>query len=37
MTAWLRWKLFDDVQAARMFEGENCVLCADERWLIQTR
>jgi len=37
MTAWLRWKLLGDVQAARMFEGDNCVLCADERWQIQTR
>jgi hypothetical protein len=37
MTAWLRWKLLDDVQAARMFEGEDCVLCTDERWQIQTR
>lgn len=37
MTAWLRWKLLDDAQAARMFEAEDCVLCTDERWLIQTR
>lgn len=37
MTAWLRWKLLDDAQAARMFEGEGCVLCTDERWQIQTR
>lgn len=35
MTAWLRWKLFDDRQAARLFEGENCVLCQDERWTVR--
>lgn len=37
MTAWLRWKLLDDSRAALMFDGENCVMCADERWLIQTK
>jgi predicted dienelactone hydrolase len=37
MTAWLRWKLLDDSRAAHMFDGEECVLCVDERWLIQTR
>lgn len=37
MTAWLRWKLHDDTQAARLFEGADCLLCQDERWLIQAR
>ena len=36
MTAWLRMHLRGDDQAARMFEGDGCVLCEDERWTIQT-
>lgn len=37
MTAWLRWKLLDDSQAARLFEGNDCVLCADERWDVRRK
>lgn len=37
MTAWFRMHLLNDKQAARMFEGEDCVLCEDERWTVQTR
>jgi predicted dienelactone hydrolase len=37
MTAWLRWMLLDDSQAARLFEGENCVLCTDERWMVRRK
>ena len=32
MTAWLRWRLRNDKQAARIFENENCELCSDPRW-----
>ncbi|GEM_PF-640894 len=37
MTGWLRWKLLDDTGAARLFVGADCVLCQDERWLINVR
>jgi hypothetical protein len=37
MTAWFRMHLLDDEQAARMFEGEGCVLCEDERWIVRSR
>lgn len=36
MTAWLRMHLRGDDDAARMFEGENCVICEDERWTLRT-
>ena len=29
---WLRWTLKGDEEAARMFRGENCTLCADPNW-----
>lgn len=35
MTAWLRMHLRNDEEAARMFEGDNCVVCGDERWTIR--
>jgi hypothetical protein len=37
MTAWLRWKLLDDVDAARLFVGDDCLLCKDERWQVKNR
>lgn len=37
MTAWLRWHLLGDKQAARLFEGDNCVLCLDERWTVRRK
>jgi predicted dienelactone hydrolase len=37
MTAWLRWHLQDDSQAGRLFAGEHCVLCQDDRWLLVQR
>lgn len=36
MTAWLRMQLRNDDEAARLFEGDDCVLCEDGRWTIQT-
>lgn len=35
MTAWLRMHLRNDEEAARMFDGDNCVVCGDERWKIR--
>lgn len=37
MTAWFRMKLMNDDEAARMFEGEDCILCRDERWTVRVR
>ena len=37
MTAWIRWKLWGDEEAARVFEGPNCLLCQEEIWTIQTK
>lgn len=32
MTAWLRWHLRHDDQAARLFNDARCELCSDPRW-----
>jgi predicted dienelactone hydrolase len=32
MTAWLRWHLLNDQQAGRLFTGNSCILCQDDRW-----
>jgi len=37
MTAWLRMHLRSDEEAARMFDGDNCVICADDRWTIRSK
>ncbi|HDZ07998.1 alpha/beta hydrolase family protein [Pseudohongiella sp.] len=37
MTAWFRMHLRGDEEAARMFEGEDCVICGDERWTIRAK
>lgn len=37
MTAWIRWKLWGDDKAARVFEGDDCLLCRDETWTIETK
>ncbi len=37
MTAWLRWRLRNDTQAARLFENESCELCSDPRWEIRIK
>lgn len=36
-TAWLRFHLMDDSSAESGFFGEDCDLCADERWTIRTK
>lgn len=37
MTAWLRWHLRNDEQAAGLFEGDECGLCSDPRWQIRIK
>lgn len=34
---WLNWQLRGDQAAGRMFVGDNCGLCADPAWTIQTK
>jgi hypothetical protein len=33
--AWLKWQLKADTEAAKMFVGPNCGLCADPKWTIE--
>jgi dienelactone hydrolase len=35
--AWLKWQLRGDSDAALMFKGENCGVCQDPAWKIQTK
>jgi hypothetical protein len=35
--AWLKWRLKDDPDAARMFQGEDCGLCSDPQWEIHSK
>ncbi len=37
VTAWLRWYLRNDSQAAALFEGSRCVLCQDPRWEVRIK
>jgi dienelactone hydrolase len=37
MTAWLQWRLKDDVKAAQMFVGARCGLCVDTAWTVQRK
>lgn len=37
MTAWLRWRLRNDEQAAALFQGTDCDLCTDERWQVRIK
>jgi hypothetical protein len=34
---WLDWQLRGDAQAARMFVGEDCGLCRDQQWRLETK
>lgn len=36
-TAWLSWRLKGDAQAARMFQGPDCGLCKDPRWVVRKK
>ena len=35
--AWLKWQLNGDEEAALMFRGEDCGLCKDTEWKIETK
>jgi hypothetical protein len=35
--AWLDWRLNRDQQAARMFQGPDCILCKDPIWRVEKR
>jgi len=35
--AWLDWQLKGDQHAGRMFSGETCGLCTDERWVVMRK
>jgi hypothetical protein len=34
---WLNWQLRDDPAAKRMFVGEDCGLCSDPEWTLQSK
>lgn len=35
--AWLLWQLRGDQRAGRMFEGRDCGLCVDPRWVVKKK
>ena len=35
--AWLNWQLKGDEEASKMFLGEDCGLCEDQKWTIETK
>jgi hypothetical protein len=35
--AWLKWQLKGDPDAAKMFVGPSCGLCADPKWTIERK
>lgn len=36
-SAWLRWQLKDDAEAADLFVGEECGLCVDPEWDVESK
>lgn len=36
-SAWLKWQLKNDKDAAKMFVGKNCGLCTDTKWIVQKK
>jgi len=34
---WLKWRFDGDAQAARRFEGEDCLLCRDPAWHVRKK
>src|SRR5690606_6527069 len=36
-TRWLDWQLKDDADASWDFAGDDCRLCADERWTVEQK
>jgi pimeloyl-ACP methyl ester carboxylesterase len=37
VVAWLNWQLFEDREAAKMFDGESCGLCRDPAWQFKSK
>ena len=35
--AWLNWHLKGDKEAAKMFQGDKCKLCADPQWVTRKK
>ncbi len=35
--AWLKWQMKDDREAARMFQGAQCGLCTDTKWVVSKK
>ena len=35
--AWLNWQLKGDQRASLMFEGANCGLCVNPRWVVRKK
>lgn len=35
--AWLEWQLRGDQEAGKLFTGEECGLCADDRWKLERK
>ncbi len=35
--AWLNWQLRGDEEASKMFLGDDCGLCEDQKWTIETK
>ena len=35
--AWLEWQLRGDQEAGKLFTGEDCGLCADDRWKLERK
>ena len=35
--AWLDWQLKGDPRTARMFEGRDCGLCVNPKWVVRTK
>jgi hypothetical protein len=36
-TAWFRWHLMDDVTQRSVFLGNDCTLCRDTNWIVQSK
>jgi hypothetical protein len=36
-SAWLKWQLKGDQNAARMFTGQKCGLCVDPKWTVEKK
>ena len=35
--AWLNWQLKDDKRSGLMFEGPNCGLCVNPKWVVKSK